>query len=396
MSRLRRSIGPIIAGVVILLLGSGIYLRISSSGADDSSENAAAEGEAPEVSASASASFPTSLAIPVSGAPVVRDTLVISVTAAAQAAARRETQVLAQVEGQVRQLLVQENQSVGHGSLLLALDTTDLALRVAEARADLASTEADYRERTLFDDQIEDPAIREERDRVARAKSGTDRARLAVEQRELNLARSRVRAPFSGRVADIRVVEGQWVRPGDELFTIVDIDEVKVQVQVLESEVGFLREGRAASVSFAAFSGEIFFGVISTINPVIDRNTRTSRVTVIVPNPEGKILPGMYARVSLEARRFADRILVPKSAILERANRTMLFVYESEGRTGLAKWHYVTTGLENDSLVEIVEHPDTDMLELGQVVLTDGHYTLIHDARVRVVEDVRAEEGRPQ
>ncbi len=394
MSRLRCSIGPIIAGVVILLLGSGIYLRISSSGADDSSENASAEGEAPEVSASAS--FPTSLAIPVGGAPVMRDTLVISVTAAAQAAARRETQVLAQVEGQVRQLLVQENQSVRRGSLLLALDTTDLALRVAEARADLASAEADYRERTLFDDQIEDPAVREERDRVARAKSGIERARLAVEQRELNLTRSSVRAPFSGRVADIRVVEGQWARPGDELFTIVDIDEVKVEVQVLESEVGFLREGSAAAVSFAAFSGEIFLGVISTINPVIDRNTRTSRVTVIVPNPEGKIFPGMYARVSLEARRFPDRILVPKSAILERASRTMLFVYESEGRMGLAKWHYVTTGLENDSLVEIVEHPDTDMLELGQVVLTDGHYTLIHDARVRVVDNVRAEEGRPQ
>jgi membrane fusion protein (multidrug efflux system) len=74
----------------------------------------------------------------------------------------------------------------------------------------------------------------------------------------------------------------------------------------------------------------------------------------------------------------------------------MLFVYEPDGRSGLAKWHYVTTGLENDSLVEIVANRDTDMLEPGQQVLTDGHYTLIHDAQVRIVRDPRAAGGRPQ
>src|SRR5690606_32926474 len=126
-----------------------------------------------------------------------------------------------------------------------------------------------------------------------------------------------------------------------------------------------------------------------------DRQTRTAKVTVSVPNPEGRILPGMYARVSLEARRFADRILVPRSAILERDRRTMLFVYEGDERGGLSKWRYVTTGLENESQVEIVANPDTDMVQPGEIVLTDGHYTLIHDARVRLVDDVRAAGGRP-
>ena len=74
----------------------------------------------------------------------------------------------------------------------------------------------------------------------------------------------------------------------------------------------------------------------------------------------------------------------------------MLFVFEGEGATGLAKWRYVTTGLENDSLVEILENPDTDMVEPGEWVLTDGHYTLIHDAHVRLVRNVRAAGGRPQ
>ncbi len=192
------------------------------------------------------------------------------------------------------------------------------------------------------------------------------------------------------------MVEGQHVRPGDELLTVVDLDPIKVEVQVLESEVGLLAEGRGATIAFAAFPGESFSGRIATINPVVERDTRTARVTVTIPNPRGRILPGMYARVSLEARKFADRVMVPRAALLERDRRTMLFVFEGENDVGFAKWRYVTPGMMNDSLVEILPNPETDMVEPGEWVLTDGHYTLIHDARVRLVESVRAEGGRPQ
>jgi len=110
--------------------------------------------------------------------------------------------------------------------------------------------------------------------------------------------------------------------------------------------------------------------------------------------PDGPVSDA--ARVSLEARTFANRILVPRTAILERDRRTMLFVYEGDQTSGLAKWRYVTTGLQNDSLVEIVENPETEMVRPGEMVLTDGHYTLIHDARVRLVQNVREAGGRPQ
>jgi RND family efflux transporter MFP subunit len=178
--------------------------------------------------------------------------------------------------------------------------------------------------------------------------------------------------------------------------SVVDLNPIRIDVQVLESEVGLLTAGRRAVVSFAAFPGEQFTGQIETINPMVERETRTARVTVTLSNPGGRILPGMYARVALEARTFADRVLVPRSAVLERDRRTMLFVFEGEGSTGLSKWRYVTTGLSNDSLVEIVRHPDTDMVEPGDVVLVNGHYTLIHDARVRLVDNVREAGGRPR
>jgi len=218
---------------------------------------------------------------------------------------------------------------------------------------------------------------------------------VALARAKHELSRAWVRAPFPGLAASIRVVPGQWVRGGDSLLSVVDLDPIKVDVQVLESEIGYLAPGRRASIRFAAFPDEPVLGRIETVNPVVEQATRTARVTVSVRNPRGRILPGMYARVSLDARRFADRILVPRSAILERDRRTMLFVYEGDEQTGLAKWRYVTTGLENDSLVEIVPHPETEVVEPGEIVLTSGHYTLIHDARVRLVESVRGAGGRP-
>jgi membrane fusion protein (multidrug efflux system) len=177
---------------------------------------------------------------------------------------------------------------------------------------------------------------------------------------------------------------------------VVSLDPIRVQVQVLESEVAHLAPGRTAEVTFAAFPGERFAGRVQSINPIVESGTRTARVTVLVANPDGRVLPGMYARVSLEAQRYADRVMVPRSAILERDRRTMLFVYEPGESDGLAKWRYVTTGLQNQTQVEILtEGVDTDSVSAGEIVLTDGHYTLIHDARVRLVEDAAREGGRP-
>jgi len=397
MARARTILSFAAVAVVIGALSIGVFLRIrgTATAAEGSSGTAVVpEGGASQVSAAET--FSTDVPIPVEAAPVRRDTLVISVAAAAEAAAERQAVLRAQVEGRVMRIRVAENDRVVTGQPLLEIDTTEYALRMAQARAGLNKAEAAYREITLFDDQIADDSVRAGRQRVARAKSGLEDAELALQQAQIELDRTRIRAPFAGRAASLRVVEGQNVRVGDELVAVVDLNPLRVEVQVLEGEVGLLAEGNRATVSFAAFPGESFVGKIETINPVVERETRTARVTVALPNPDGRILPGMYARVALEARKLPDRILVPRSAVLERDRRSMLFVFDGDGDVGLAKWRYVTTGLSNDSLVEIVPNPDTEMVEPGERVLTDGHYTLIHDARVRIVESVATEGGRPQ
>jgi RND family efflux transporter MFP subunit len=390
-TRARRVLAGTAALLVLLLLATGVYSRIRGESGDDAEDGPSTDG----VASSAAGSFATDVAIPVEGAEVVRDTLILSVGASGQAAAWNMAVVSAQVAGRVSSVTVRENQVVGRDQLLVAIDSEEYRLAVEAAQAGVRTAEARYRELTLHDELIDDPAIREQRAQFARASSGLESAEITLRQARHDLVRTRLTAPFPGRAASIQVVPGEWVQAGDEVMTIVNLDPIKVEVQVLDTEVGFLAPDRRASVSFSAFPGQIFTGSIATINPIVESGTRTARVTVLVDNSDGRILPGMYARVALEARRYADRLLVPRSAVLERDRRNMLFVYDGDDRGGLAKWRYVTTGLANDSVVEIVPSEETDSVAPGEVVLTGGHYTLIHDARVRVVPDAEAAGGRP-
>ncbi len=397
MASNRRFIPPFVGLLILLVLASTAYVRVRARA--DTADVPGQRAGGAEAVESATAAFGTDVSIPVEGAEVRVDTLTLSVTAAGQAAAWRQTAILAQVNGRVQLVSARENAAVGSGALLVAIDPAEYELAVNDATARLRTAEAQYHELTLFDERIDDPAVRADRERAARAKSGLDAAEVQLQRAQLELRRARVQAPFAGRVTSLKVVAGQHVRSGDELLTVASLDPIKVEVQVLESEIGYLTAGRTALVTFSAFPGEAFVGRIESINPLVERDTRTARVTVTIPNPQGRILPGMYARVSLDARRFADRILVPRSAVLERGDgrrRSMLFVYEGDERGGLAKWRYVTTGLANDTHVEIVENANTEMVRPGEIVLTSGHYSLIHDARVRLVESVSAAGGRPQ
>lgn len=388
MALSRRAVGIGAAILIAAALGVGAYLRITTSAA--AADGDAAGGAAPPTAATST--FATDVSIAVEGTEAVRGTLVLSVTASGEAEAWQRALVTAEVGGRVDRIMVRESDHVGGGEVVLALDPSDRQLALEDAEASLREAEGKYREQLLFDGDLEE-GVRREREAAARLKSGLDRAEIQRKRARMDLERTQVRSPFPGRVASLMVVPGQMVGQGAELMTVVALDPIKVQVQVLEGELAHLAPGGRAEVRFSAFPDEMFIGRIETINPMVEQQTRTARATVLVPNPDGRILPGMYARVTLEAQRIPDRILVPRTAILERDRRTMLFVAED----GRAKWRYVTTGLENEEYVEILENPETEVVAPGEVVLTGGHFTLTHDASIRLVDNYRqADTGRPQ
>lgn len=388
-----KALSILTGAIVVSVASGGIYMRLRPEAEPDGAGAESSQLEELGIETSASQQFSTDVPQPVSGAEAVEDTLWITVTAAGEAAAYQEATLTAQVEGVVLQVPVRENQGVRRGQRLLQIDTTEYALEVAKMESDLLDKQAAFQRMLILDDEV-DPDARAERERLARSSTGLNQAEVALRVAQLNLDRTAVRAPFGGRIADLLVVAGQWVGAGEELMTAVDLTPIKVEVQVLEAELGYLVEGRSATVSFAAFPGEEFRGRIETINPRVDSENRTGRVTVLLDNPEGRIKPGMYAQVTIDAQAFADRILIPRSALLERDGRPMVFVYEPGSSSGRAKWRYVTPARENEDWVELVEG-DEDIVRPGEVVLVDGHHYLAHDASVRLVENVAREGGRP-
>lgn len=383
MVRANRLAGMAFGVPLAVALGATAYFNeAGDAAAQPSTQDTLAASE------TALSAFPTDLAEGVEGAEVIQGTLTLTVTASGEAEAWRRALLAAEVGGIVDRVAVREADRVARGEVVAALDAGDQQLALADARALVREAEGEYGVRLLFDGDL--PAdVRRDREAAVRLHSGLERASIQLRRAQLDLERTRIRAPFEGLVASLNVVQGQRVTPGSELMTVLDIDPITIRAHVLESDLPQLARGGAAEVRFSAFPDKTFTGRIETINPLVDQQTRSARVTIRLPNPAGLILPGMYARVTLDSRRLADRTLVPRRAILERDGRTMLFVHED----GRARWRYVTTGMSNEEYVEIVNDPGSDGVAVGEVVLTDGHFALIHGARIRLMEDSDGEAG---
>jgi len=326
---------------------------------------------------------------PAVGATVISDTLWIQVHALATAAAFGRVLINAQVEGLIQEIPVRENSAVISGGVLLQIDPSELQLVVDQAQADLVEAQATYRATTLGDESIADAEVQVQRDQYARAASGLPAAEVALHRAQLELSRATVRAPFGGRVADLRVVPGQYVGVGEELMTIVDLDPIRIEAEVLEGDFDLLREGHRAVVTIDAFPDEELTGTVRSINPLVDPTGAAGRATILVGNPGGRIKPGMGADVWLDAQSFPDRILIPRDAVIERERgRPMVLAFQGQDGVGRVVSRYVRLGRESQTMVEVVPSADTEMVEPGEIVLVDGHRLLDDGTPVRLVESV--------
>jgi len=245
------------------------------------------------------------------------------------------------------------------------------------ARADFAegriSEEARDAARRRFESEVLRTGAR--RDAVSAAVSGLSQAEQAVDRARLNLARMTFVAPFRGRVADLEVEVGQNIGSGTEALTLLDDTRMKVDVDVLEADLVGLREGGTARVRIPAMQDTVVTGRIFSVNPIVNSETGTGKVTVAVNNPRGELISGLFAYVELEKGRLSNRLVVPAEAVLVRQGKDLVFVVE-EGR---AQWTYVTVGRRSGDLVELI-----DPVQPGDSVAVAGHHSLSHDARVEV------------
>lgn len=381
--------------VVLLVAGAavvGIFMRLNEDGEEEpqSFGDAAADSVAEAVRGTASAAaFATDIFLPVEGAVIQRDTFVLWVTASGRAASLRQASVHAEVEGPVTAVPVREGGYVGAGQLLARIDPALYELRLQQREAGVARAQAEYLDRVLFDDELPD-SVRLARAEQARIRVSLPEVEAQLAEARYELEKTRIVAPFAGLVANLGVAQGSRVRGGDSIATVVDLSEVDIDAGVLHSELPLVEVGRQATATFPALRGEVFEGRVVSVNPLIDPETQTARVTVRLSNPEARIVPGMPGNVRIAGRQLADRTFVPKEAVVERSRRQVVFVFEPGepgSETGRAQWEYVTLGLENDTQIEIIPSPDGDDTFVpagGEIVLVDGHATLTHDAQVRI------------
>jgi len=160
-----------------------------------------------------------------------------------------------------------------------------------------------------------------------------------------------LRAPRSGEIAEKMVIDGQAVRPGDNLFLIADRRTLWVDVAVFERDAPAVRVGMPAIVRVDAVPGEGFRGRLTFIQPQLDEHTRTLTARLEVDNAGGALRPGMYATVEL-ASAGRRAVAVPIAAVLPTGTRNIVFVNRGDGRFLPRE---VRVGQHGDSLVEILE-----------------------------------------
>jgi RND family efflux transporter MFP subunit len=365
----------------------------------------------------------------VEAGPAFRSELIVRVSASGSTEAIRFLTICPKIGGEISGLPIREGQFVYKGDLLIKLDDTEHQLNLADARNNLLTAQGEYEikkiDRKTLDQLVDSTAVEKyilaktewektqalyknekideatynskrlnfqsaqiltgvRHEEVVASKTGFSAAFNAFERAKLNLSRLTITSPFSGIIGDLNVQSGQYVSPSTECCKIIDLSRVRINVGVLESEIQHLKSGRTASIELPAYQGENFQGKIVTINPILNPENKTFRVCVELDNPNYKIKAGMFAYVKLDAQIYQDKLLVPRTAILTRDQRTLIFVIrKNEDGTNLAKWNYVDTGLENEEYVEILK--SNLGLDAGEQVITSGHYTLAHDAEVRVV-----------
>lgn len=349
----------------------------------ESPEGPAAEGDAP--------SEPGSMTLPVAGAPVRRGDLVLSVTTTGQVRSDAVADLRAETNGTVTEVRVRPGQPVRRGEVLVRLDPRPFDLAVREAEAALAEAQIRYRGNLASDSILLGPGQEEERRQSALTLSGVPAAQVRLERAELERERSVVTAPFDGVVERVDVAAGSRVSAGGALATMVDVTNLRIEAQVLEHDLPYVRVGGAADISAPALTGGPVRGRIVAVLPLVDTVARAGKV-IVAAAAGGRLRPGMYADLKLEATRLPDRILVPARAVIERDGRPLVFV----AKGGRAQWVYIVPGRSNGLDTEVLPDSATGAIPVvaGDTVLVEGHLTLTHDAPVRVSAPAERAEHR--
>jgi membrane fusion protein (multidrug efflux system) len=215
-----------------------------------------------------------------------------------------------QVAGIVTEVYLESGAEAERNASLVQLDVAVEQADLASSKATLAEAEVAYQRQ---EDLIAKRVTSEANLDTARAKRDT--ATAAVNKIEAVIAQKTIKAPISGRLGIRKVERGQYVSPGMVLVTLQALDPIRVDFPMPEQLIGKLRVGQQIRITVDAFPGEIFQGDIESLDARVAQDTRTLLVRGSLPNGQRKLLPGMFANVTVLAGDPKTVITVPRTAI---------------------------------------------------------------------------------
>lgn len=286
-----------------------------------------------------------------------------------------------EVAGRVAQILFQEGERVTKGHILVKLDDSVQSADLEKARANLTLSKSkfdraeDLRAKGFLSSQARDEA--ENTYRVAQAE---------VEAMQARNAKMTIRAPFSGTIGLRLISVGDYVKEGQDLVNLESLDPLKVDFRVPENALSLVKDGQTLQVTLDAIPDKAYDGRVYAINPLIDANGRSIVIRAQVPNKDGNLRPGMFARVRLFTSGLRDTMVVPEESLFPVGDDK--YVYKVvEGKALRQK---IEIGARRDGRVEVMNG-----LTPEDVVVTAGVIKLREGAAVRVANSPAAPAPQP-
>ncbi|MET0345629.1 MAG: efflux RND transporter periplasmic adaptor subunit [Burkholderiales bacterium] len=275
-----------------------------------------------------------------------------------------------EVAGRIAAIGFQEGQRVAKGATLVRLDPAINAAEVQQSRANLKLAQSKY-ERAIdlaksnfISGQAKDEA--ENNLRVAEA---------GLQLAEAKLAKTEIKAPFSG-IIGLRVVSvGDYVKEGADVVNLESIDPLKVDFRVPEIYMKQVQVGQSLQVQLDALPGKTFEGKVFALNPLVDAAGRSIVIRAMVRNQDTSLRPGMFARVRLITKDEQNALVIPEQAIVPQGDEQFVFRV-ADGRANRVK---IDVGQRRDGMVQV-----TRGLEVNDVIVTAGQMKIRDGVPVNV------------
>ena len=285
-------------------------------------------------------------------------------------AANEMVELKSETDGTIEDIPFKEGQNVKQGDLLVQLDESKFAAAVAEGEANFKLSQANYeRSKQLFRDKL---ISQQEYEQFA-AQFQANQASLDLRKRQLR--DTRILAPFKGVASARQVSPGQVISKNTTLTWLVDLDPVKVEVNVPERYLSQVAIGQNIEFTVAAFANEHFRGEVYFISPQLDPATRTVLIKARIPNPHHKLKGGMFASLALTLQLRDSAIVVPEPALVSNGDTVTVFVVDDKG---MAQIRPVKVGLRLAGKAEVLSG-----VQPGDKVVVEGVQKLFPGAPVK-------------